>query len=65
MKTKLVCLAGFLAVAAARLGAAEAPAKDSSTVLFENEKVRTILYVTSTYRTSILRPRITATAGRF
>ncbi|MDI1320251.1 MAG: hypothetical protein PSW75_08675 [bacterium] len=48
MKTKLFCLAGLLAIAAARVSAAESPAKDSSTVLFENDKVRTILYVTGT-----------------
>ena len=48
MKTKLVCLASLLAVTAARLSATEAPTKDSSTVVFENEKVRTILYVTTT-----------------
>ena len=51
MKTKLLCLAGLLAVAFIRAAATEAPAKspagDSSTVVFENDKVRIILYHTS------------------
>ena len=48
MKTKLACLASLLAVAAARVCAAESAPKDSSTVVFENDKVRAILYVTAT-----------------
>lgn len=55
MKTKLallfVLIAGGLAVFLARLSA-QAPAKnsaaDTSTVVFENDKVRTILYQTGT-----------------
>ena len=48
MKTRLLLLSGLLAVAATRSVAAESSSKDSSTVVFENEKVRAILYVTST-----------------
>ncbi len=50
MKTKLFCL--FLVLAATRLAAADAPAKaadtDSSRVVFENDKVRCILYHNAT-----------------
>ncbi len=52
MKTHRNYLALLCVVAAARLAAADAPAKvepaDSSTVVFENEKVRVVLYHTST-----------------
>jgi hypothetical protein len=49
----LVLLAGCVVLALARLYAADAPAKvaaagDTSTVVFENEKVRVILYHTTT-----------------
>jgi len=50
MKTTIATLFGFLAVFLARGLAADAPAKaaatDSSTVVFENDKVRCILYQT-------------------
>ncbi len=52
MKTKLICFATLLAISLVRLSATDAPAKpaapNSSTVVFENDKVRCILYHTST-----------------
>ena len=52
MKNKIVLTLGLLALVFIRCFAADAPAKpassDSSTVVFENEKVRVILYQTGT-----------------